>query len=165
MALFGNRIAQERIDQIVSFIENWQEGDGNVNLSAGDDAVAPIVQALQQLKARQCASAANCKNELEDIVRNVLDGNLARRAVTEGVPRGELRSAYEGINAILDAISGPLILTSNYIDQIAQGVIPEIIQTEYQGEYRVIRDNLNELILRMRDLSDQTKTQLQGAAE
>jgi len=95
------------------------------------------------------------KKELSQIVQEVVDGNLGLRMKTEGLPDGGAKNAYEAFNAVLDAVSGPIAITSNYIDQIAKGVIPEVIKTEYKGEYRNIRDNLNGLITMVTTLLDE----------
>jgi methyl-accepting chemotaxis protein len=104
------------------------------------------------------------KAEMDEIVQDVVDGKLHVRMNVDALVDGDAKSAYQGINRILDAVSGPITVTSNYIDQIAKGVIPEQIKTDYQGEYRVIRDNLNGLIKMMSDLLSQTNILIQGAA-
>jgi len=69
-----------------------------------------------------------------------------------------------GVNDTVKNIAEPMQVTSNYIDQIAKGVIPDIIKTDYKGEYLVIRNNLNGLITMMSDLLTQTDGLIQGAA-
>ena len=56
-------------------------------------------------------------------------------------------TGFKGINQLTEAFVKPINVTSDYIDRIAQGDIPEKITEEYVEEHlRLGIDALNELI-------------------
>jgi methyl-accepting chemotaxis protein len=97
------------------------------------------------------------------LVQAAAQGKLEVRA-DAAKHQGEFRKLVEGVNATVTNIAEPLKVTSGYIDQIAKGIIPATITTDYKGEYLVIRDNLNSLVKMMGDLLAQTDIIIQGAA-
>ncbi|TXT33795.1 MAG: methyl-accepting chemotaxis protein, partial [Comamonadaceae bacterium] len=90
-------------------------------------------------------------------------GDLSTRADASKY-QGDFRTLVQGVNDTVKNIAEPMQVTSNYIDQIAKGIIPAQITTAYQGEYLVIRNNLNGLIKMMGDLLKETDVLIQGAA-
>ena len=52
----------------------------------------------------------------------------------------------DNLNELLDTITDPLRLAQEYLDQIAEGVIPPKIAKVYQGDYNIIKDGLNKCI-------------------
>ncbi|NVM75825.1 methyl-accepting chemotaxis protein/PAS domain-containing protein [Duganella sp. SG902] len=102
--------------------------------------------------------------DLSACVQDAVAGQLDTRINFARLPEGRLKDASRGINAILDAVAQPLNVTAAYIDQIAKGVIPAPIETEYHGQYGVIKDNLNALVKMMSDLLAQTDAIIEGAA-
>jgi methyl-accepting chemotaxis protein len=109
---------------------------------------------------------SNIKSVLADtdiIIKAAAVGELDTRADANKF-KGDFRKLVQGINETVDNIAEPLKVTSGYIDQIAKGIIPAVITTDYKGEYRVIRDNLNTLVKMMGDLLAQTDILIQGAA-
>ena len=69
-----------------------------------------------------------------------------------------------GVNHTLDAVIGPLNVTAKYVDDISKGVIPPVITTNYNGDFNVIKNNLNNMVKMMNDLLAQTDIIIQGAA-
>ncbi|MDM8555079.1 methyl-accepting chemotaxis protein [Desulfococcaceae bacterium HSG7] len=59
---------------------------------------------------------------------------------------GEYAGIITGVNHTLDAMTGPLNKTADYINRIAKGDIPEKIIAEYQGDFNKIRNNVNTMI-------------------
>lgn len=72
-------------------------------------------------------------------------GELATRADAEA-HRGEFRKVIEGINATLDAVSGPVSMAAACLNSMAKGEIPEKITESYFGEFNEIKNNLNACI-------------------
>jgi len=102
-------------------------------------------------------------SQTDILIQGAAVGELDKRADAE-MFLGGWKQLVNGVNDTVKNIAEPMTVTSNYIDQIARGVIPDIIKTDYKGEYRVIRDNLNGLITMMSDLLTQTDGLIQGAA-
>ena len=57
--------------------------------------------------------------------------------------QGEL---LKGINAMLDAVIGPLNMAADYVDRLSKGDIPPQITDTYNGDFNSIKNNLNTLI-------------------
>ena len=117
-----------------------------------------------------CSSADECANDLreqfllineslaqakENVGALVSDAARLATAGTEGQLNvradsakhaGEYRRIIEGINATLDAVTGPLGMAASYVDQIAKGIIPPKITENYAGDFNTLKDNLNACI-------------------
>jgi methyl-accepting chemotaxis protein len=104
------------------------------------------------------------ERELTSLIEAAANGELATRLNVEG-REGFSKQVGEGLNQLLDAVSGPLNVTANYVDQISRGVIPPMITAEYKGLYNVIKTNLNATVQMMNDLLEQTNIIVQAAAD
>jgi methyl-accepting chemotaxis protein len=69
------------------------------------------------------------------------------------------------VNDTLDAVIGPLNVTAKYVDDISKGVIPPVITDPYNGDFNVIKTNLNNVVRMMSQLLEQTDIIIQGAAD
>ena len=67
-----------------------------------------------------------------------------------------------GVNAILDAVIGPLNVSAKYVEQISKGDIPPQITDTYHGDFNTIKDNLNTLITAMSDITHAAEEIAQG---
>ncbi|MCP4348840.1 MAG: HAMP domain-containing protein [Desulfobacterales bacterium] len=83
--------------------------------------------------------------EINDLVWAVQEGRLDQRGNTENFV-GTWSVLVEGINSLIDAFVSPINMTSEYIDRISKGDIPEKITVEYRGDFNNIKNNLNMLI-------------------
>lgn len=59
---------------------------------------------------------------------------------------GDFRKVVEGVNSTLDSVIIPLNVAAKYVEEISLGKIPEKISDEYQGDFNVIKVNLNRCI-------------------
>ena len=84
-------------------------------------------------------------HEIRLLVHEVMEGHLTARADTSKYS-GETREMLDKVNGLLDAITGSLNITSEYIDRISKGDIPPKITEKYNGDFNEIRNNLNNLI-------------------
>ena len=82
----------------------------------------------------------------------VKDANMLSAAAVEGKlstradaskHTGDFRKVVEGVNATLDAVISPLNVAADYVDKIAKGIIPPRITDNYNGDFNVIKNNLN----------------------
>jgi methyl-accepting chemotaxis protein len=90
------------------------------------------------------------------LTKAALEGALVKRA-DAGKHKGDYRKIIQGVNETLDAVIGPLNVSARYVDLISKGDIPAPITDEYKGDFNVIKNNLNTLIVAMNDIT--------GAAE
>ena len=93
-----------------------------------------------------------------------VEGKLATRA-DASQHQGDFRKIVEGVNHTLDAVIGPLNVTATYVDQIAKGVIPPVITDHYNGDFNLIKNNLNNVVKMMSDLLTQTDIIIKAAAD
>ena len=59
---------------------------------------------------------------------------------------GDFRKIVQGVNETLDAVIGPLNVAAGYVDQISKGAIPAKITDSYNGDFNVLKNNLNTCI-------------------
>ena len=74
-----------------------------------------------------------------------VEGKLATRADATK-HQGDFRKIVQGVNDTLDAVIGPLNVAANYVDQISKGAIPPKITDNYNGDFNVLKNNLNTCI-------------------
>ncbi|HEY8095694.1 MAG TPA: methyl-accepting chemotaxis protein [Methylobacter sp.] len=116
---------------------------------------------------------ASMKNMTVSIQALVADAAVLSTAAVEGrletradasKHQGDFRKIVEGVNNTLDAVIGPLNVTADYVDNIAKGVIPPVITDNYNGDFNVIKNNLNNVVKMMSDLLAQTDIIIHAAA-
>jgi methyl-accepting chemotaxis protein len=111
-------------------ITDTYNGDFNIiknNLNACIDAVnAMVADAVMLTKA-------------------AVEGKLATRA-DASKHQGDYHKIVEGINNTLDAVVGPLSFSADYVDKISKGNIPAKITDNYNGDFNLIKNNLNACI-------------------
>ncbi len=78
--------------------------------------------------------------------------------------QGGWRKLACGVNDTVSNIVTPLMLTADYVDKVVKGIIPPTITTEYQGEYNIIKNNLNAMVKMMNNLLAETDTIINSAA-
>lgn len=83
--------------------------------------------------------------DMKALSNSAVAGNLSNRAVPER-HQGEFRQIVQGVNDTLDAVIGPLNVAAAYVDDIAQGNIPDKITEHYNGDFNQIKINLNTCI-------------------
>jgi len=92
----------------------------------------------------------------------VSDANMLSKASVEGKldiradatrHSGDFRKIIEGVNGTLDAVIGPLNVAAEYVDRISKGDIPPRIIDNYYGDFNEIKNNLNELIDSLNNIS------------
>ncbi len=83
--------------------------------------------------------------EVDGLSQAVQEGKLKTRGDAE-VFGGGWRELVAGINNVIDAFVTPINITAAYIDRIAQGDLPDKITDEYQGDFNLIKNNVNLLI-------------------
>jgi len=79
------------------------------------------------------------------LVDAAVEGKLATRA-DAGRHRGDFRKIVQGVNDTLDAVIGPLNVAAGYVDRISNGDIPPKITDHYNGDFNLIKNNLNKAI-------------------
>ncbi|MBJ6799883.1 MCP four helix bundle domain-containing protein [Geomonas propionica] len=102
--------------------------------------------------------------EANKVVQAAADGQLDQRANAD-LFIGGWKELVLGVNNIVTNIVNPLMVTADYVDKVAKGVIPPAIVTEYKGQYNIIKDNLNAVVKMMNELLAQTDVIIRAAAD
>jgi methyl-accepting chemotaxis protein len=85
----------------------------------------------------------------------VADANMLSKAAVEGKlatradaskHQGDFRKIVQGVDDCLDAVIGPLNVAAKYVDDISKGNIPPKITDNYNGDFNLIKNNLNTCI-------------------
>ena len=100
--------------------------------------VAGVLQGLQKELGR-LTDAAN-------------QGKLAERGKSEQFS-GAYAEIVRGVNAVLDAVIAPLNVSAKYVERISKGDIPSQITDTYHGDFNLIKNNLNTLIVGMNEIT------------
>jgi methyl-accepting chemotaxis protein len=99
-----------------------------------------------------CISAVNLLvSDINLLAKAGVEGKLSTRA-DAARHQGDFRRIVEGVNATLDAVVGPLNVAADFVNQIAQGNIPQPITTQYNGDFNILKNNLNTLSARLRSM-------------
>jgi methyl-accepting chemotaxis protein len=134
----GNRIlAQVSNGKIDELISQTYKGD-HEKMKQAINNVAEVLQGLQK--------------ELARLTEASTDGLLAERGKHDQF-KGAYADIVRGVNAILDAVIGPLNFSAKYVEQISKGDIPPQITDTYHGDFNLIKNNLNTLIVAMNDIT------------
>ncbi len=97
------------------------------------------------------------------VVKAAADGELTIRTDAKKY-QGGWNELVSGVNDTIGNIAEPLKMTSTFVDQIAKGIIPPSITADYKGEYGIIKNNLNTLVVVMNNLLAQTDLLIKGVA-
>ena len=66
----------------------------------------------------------------------------------------------QGLNNVLDAVVGPLTVSADCVEQIGKGIVPPRISESYNGDFNILKNNLNACI----DAINQQAVSAQGIA-
>ena len=102
--------------------------------------------------------------ETDKIIDAAAKGELDQRANAD-LFVGGWKKLVAGVNDTISNIVNPLMVTSDYVDKVAKGVIPPKITTEYKGQYNIIKQNLNAMAQMMSDLLAETDKIIEAAAD
>lgn len=143
----GNRVlAQISGGKIDELITQTYKGD-HEKMKVAVNNVAQVLQTLEKMLVQLTASAR--------------EGRLTERGKPELV-EGAYADIIRAVNALLDAVIGPLNVSARYVDLISKGDIPAPITDEYKGDFNTIKNNLNTLIEAMNDITRGAQQIAQG---
>jgi methyl-accepting chemotaxis protein len=117
-------------------------GDFNFELkSEAHDEVGEVVRAVAAVQL----SVRHMVEDADRISAAAVAGDLQTRA-DASKHQGDFHKIVAGVNETLDAVINPLNVTARYVDDIAKGIIPPLITDNYNGDFNVIKTNLNACI-------------------
>jgi len=96
---------------------------------------------------------AKAQQEVNALVQAAIAGELSKRIALDG-KSGFTRDIADNINQMLDAITTPIGVIGDYLHQIAEGVMPEKIAADYQGDFNALKKNMNRTITTLKGVID-----------
>jgi len=134
----GNRIlAQISAGKIDELITQAYKGD-HEKMKVAVNNVGTVLQDLNK--------------ELGRLAEAGRQGQLSTRGDHEQF-RGAFAGIVRGVNDILDAVVAPLQVSARYVELISKGDIPPQITDTYNGDFNLIKNNLNTLIAAMNEIT------------
>jgi methyl-accepting chemotaxis protein len=134
----GNRIlAQISAGKIDELITQTYKGD-HEKMKVAVNNVGNVLQGLNK--------------ELGRLAEAGRQGQLSTRG-KDSEFQGAFAGIVRGVNDILDAVIAPLNVSARYVDLISKGDIPAQITDTYNGDFNLIKNNLNMLIAAMNDIT------------
>ena len=103
-------------------------------------------------------------NQTKTIEEEVVNGNLDFRANKQGISI-DFKSIIDSMNNIIDAFVRPINVTAEYVERISAGDIPQIITDDYNGDFKEIKNNLNNCISSINGLVDESMNISNAAVE
>ncbi len=110
---------------------------------------------MRALPGKQIIMTNSWNNMRKNILALLIDADMLAKAAVEGrlatradasKHQGDYRKIVQGVNDTLDAVIGPLNVAAKYVDDISKGAIPAKITDNYNGDFNVIKTNLNQCI-------------------
>ncbi|PPD47277.1 MAG: diguanylate cyclase [Methylotenera sp.] len=83
------------------------------------------------------------EKNVAELIEQTVAGNLTKRIDASAMTPGAMRDISLGMNQLLEAVIAPLNMAATYVDNLSKGVIPAEITTEYNGDFNIIKNNLN----------------------
>ncbi|NOI27220.1 methyl-accepting chemotaxis protein [Vibrio coralliilyticus] len=112
-----------------------------------------------------CISAINLLvKDANNLADAAIAGQLSARA-DETQHQGDFRTIIKGVNNTLDAVVTPLTVAANCVDQIAKGQVPSPIEEHYNGDFNLLKNNLNTCIAAIKQLIDDANALAIAAVE
>jgi methyl-accepting chemotaxis protein len=93
------------------------------------------------------------QQEINALVESAIAGELSKRIAVEN-KSGFTREISENINRLLIAVNEPFTVTGDFLHKIAEGIVPDKITTEYQGEFDILKKNMNRTISSLKGIID-----------
>jgi methyl-accepting chemotaxis protein len=142
----------KRIAHIISTVKKVSQGDlGDLSeykkigrRSEADELIPSVTGMMVNLDA--------LVTDAEKLSKFAVEGKLATRA-DASKHQGDFRKVIEGINDTLDAVTGPLNAVAEDIARISKGDIPDSVTTNYNGDFNILKDNVNALITAMNNIT------------
>lgn len=144
--------------KLAGCLQQLAEGslDWKWDIAAPEATTQPVYQLFQTISQNMQMVRTSLENLISDshtLTRAALEGNLNQRCDASR-NRGEFSRLVEEMNNILEAIARPLGMVSENIIKLSRGEIPELVNEDYHGEFNILKDSLNQLILSLRGVTE-----------
>jgi PAS domain S-box-containing protein len=139
----------------VVYLEERPERDEGPFLGEERELIDTIAARLSEMVHRhfQADEAERAMVELERLVNAGVAGQLSTRGEEDSFS-GNYATLIGKVNELLDAIVAPLNVAAERVESISRGVIPKLIDQQYQGDFNRLKDNVNACIRAMHGLEE-----------
>jgi methyl-accepting chemotaxis protein len=131
----------EEPEYLANLAKNFAAGDLSEQIKLPDNDQASILYSISSLQI----TLQRLISDSSMLSKAAVEGKLSTRADANH-HQGDFRKIVEGVNATLDSVIGPLNVAANYVDRISKGDIPPKITDTYNGDFNMIKINLNQCI-------------------
>ncbi len=91
---------------------------------------------------RDRTDEVSAEKDINALVQSAIAGQLSKRLTLDD-KTGFPRDIAENINSLLDTIETPFKTVGDYLKNIADGILPDKITADYQGDFGVLKTNMN----------------------
>lgn len=156
-AFIRRSVTQPIRQMITDLTKGIAEGDFSQTITIRQaDEIGELADAFRAMKT----TVASVLHEIESLIQAVRAGNLQVRGQSLAFA-GNWCELVEGVNQVIEAFVAPYSMLAAVIDQISQGDLPHQISGEYQGDFNMIKQKLQVMVLKLHDVI----TSVQIAAE
>ena len=131
----------EVLRETLAILARYAEGDFGPELRPLPGKLAVANQALDRLRGNLRAFSG----DVQALARAAVAGQLATRADAARY-QGDWQAVIQGVNATLDAVTGPLAAAAACVDLLARGEVPSRIEERWPGDFDRLKENLNRCI-------------------
>jgi methyl-accepting chemotaxis protein len=139
-------------NRIANALNEISKGNLSVEVTAASDKDIIGHSMIETMKTLNDISG-----EIDGLIEAVRNGDLGRRGDT-GSFAGGWSELVTGINNLIVSFVEPINLTSEYIDKISKGEMPDKIIDEYKGDFNKIKNNLNTMIDNLTEFAESVQT-------
>lgn len=147
----------QELNKLASCLQSLAEGNiaWKWEISPPDAAARPVHDLFQKIFQHLEHVRDSLNNLISDslaMTNAAMEGNLSLRC-DHTRNRGEFATLVKELNSILEAVSRPVVMVSNYIGRLSCGEIPPMVAEEHHGEFNVLKDGINHLIQSLSSVS------------
>lgn len=152
---------QRPLQQAITAARSVAEGNLEVDLSCtSEDEIAELLGSMRTMTD----SVGRITAETNALITSVRAGKLATRG-RAGEFGGAWGQLVNNTNELVEAFTGPINVTLEYLDRIAAGDMPKPIEENYEGDFNRIRNSLNALISVMAGLLEETGSVIEAVEQ
>ncbi|MCX6640562.1 MAG: methyl-accepting chemotaxis protein [bacterium] len=135
-----DQFADDLQNVVIGTMKKIADGDVSMEIKAKDnqDEITPAMKQMIE-SLRGLIAEANMLSQA------AVQGKLEIRGQANNF-KGAYRDIVQGFNNTLDAVIKPLNMAADYVQRISKGEIPPKITDNYQGDFNLIKENLNTCI-------------------
>ncbi|MBI0582570.1 MAG: methyl-accepting chemotaxis protein, partial [Methanomassiliicoccales archaeon] len=159
---------EDCISQLVRFLNMLAKGDLSFTpvLKPGDQYTSALHDQYVSIFNSMVETINSIKGlvgDAEMLSRSAVEGKLSTRA-NVAAHKGDFQKVIKGMNDTLDALTGPITVASDYVSKFAKGEIPAKITSGFNGDFNLVKQDLNACIDSLDGLS-KAGAVLKGMAE